>query len=256
MKNFIKYAQYYDLLYRDKNYKEEADYVARLIERYSHKNNKTLLDIGCGTGNHDIWFAKKGYRVVGIDRASEMDSIARNRIAAGGGLEFHLCDVSKFTLHRKFDVAVSLFHVMSYLTTNAVFIKSLQNIYKHLKRNSLFIFDFWYGPAVLTQRPSLKTKNISDGERSITRIAMPRININANTVDAHYKINIKNKKSNFRKEIVEDHILRYFFLPELYLMLELAGFKVIKCLKWMSFKEGLNENSWSGLMIARKNSVL
>lgn len=252
MENFVKYAQYFNHFYKDKNYKKEVDYVDLLIKRYSGKRNKSLLDIGCGTGNHDLWFLKKGYRVVGIDRSSEMISLAKDQTLPDSRVEFYTADACRFNLQRKFDIAISLFHVVSYLTTNDIVAESLQNIYRHLKTGGLFIFDFWYGPAVLMQRPRFKTKTVNIAGKLIKRTAIPKINFDTNTVDVYYKIRIKNIKNNFEKEISEHHIMRYFFLPELSLMLETAGFKLLKCLKWMSLKEGLGWDSWSGLIIAKK----
>ncbi len=252
MKNFLQYAQYYNILYKEKGYQGEVDYVDRLIRQYSKKHNKTLLDIGCGTGNHDFWFSKKGYKVVGIDKSSEMISIAKNQKLPKTRVQFYTADACSFVLKRKFDIAVSLFHVMSYLTTNEVAINSLRNVYKHLKKDGLFIFDFWYGPAVLTQGPSLIIKKLKEGESSIKRTAIPKINFNDNIVDIHYRIEIKNNRNNFKKAFTERHVMRYFFLPELYLMLEMTGFKVLNCLEWMSLEKDASESSWSGVIIAKK----
>lgn len=252
MNNFVKYARYYDLLYRDKNYKKEVDYVDGLIKRYSIRRNKNLLDVGCGTGGHAIWLAKKGYKVVGIDRSREMISLAKQRFSENKQAEFYVWDASRFSLGRKFDIAVSLFHVMSYLTVNEVFMDSLVNIYNQLKGGGLFIFDFWYGPAVLAQRPQKMIKEASDKFVIVKRCADPKFNINQDTVDISYKNTVLNKNTGLIKVIKEKHTMRYFFLPELYLMLAIAGFKVLKSLKWMSFKEGVNENSWSAVIIAKK----
>lgn len=252
MKNFVKYAKYYDLFYRDKEYKKEVDYVDSLIRRCCGKRNQTLLDIGCGTAGHAIWFAKKGYRVVGIDRSPEMISIAKERFPEKNRIEFSVQDVSSFSLRKKFNIAVSLFHVMSYLTTNEAFVKSLSNIYNQLKRDGLFIFDFWYGPAVLTQMPAKRIKTITDKNINIRRMSIPKINFNENTVDINYKIEALNKKSGLTQTINEAHKMRYFFLPELNLMLKNAGFKIIKSLKWLSLKEDLSSRSWSAVIIAKR----
>ena len=47
---FDVYAAFYDLLYKDKNYKAESEYIDRLIDRFSKqkRQNLTLLDLACG----------------------------------------------------------------------------------------------------------------------------------------------------------------------------------------------------------------
>lgn len=251
MKNFIKYAEYYNLLYKDKNYRTETDYVHYLIKRYSGRHCKTLLDIGCGTGNHDVLFAEKGYTVTGIDKSRAMIAIARNRAALQDGVEFRVSDVSDFSLHKKFDIAISLFHVISYLVTNNLVKNSLKNIHDHLKDNGLFIFDFWYGPAVLAQKPVRKTKTVSERNISIRRIAAPKINLNENMVDVKYKV-VASDNNGAIKIIEESHKMRYFFLPELEFMLKQADFRIIKNFKWLSKNEGLSPKSWSGIIIAKR----
>lgn len=250
---FKEYSKYYDLLYQDKDYQKEVSYVDRLIKLYSYGDKKVLLDVGCGTGQHGRWFKSKGYSVVGIDKSAEMIKIAKSTAGAEKSrLEFYVADSTRFRLSRKFNIAVALFHVMSYQADNDTFLSTLKNVYRLLKNRGLFIFDFWYGPAVLVQRPELKIKKLSDKKNLIKRTAIPRININKNTVDVCYKISIENKVAAFKKKVIEHHIMRYFFLPELYLMLENTGFKPVKCLKWMSLREGVSENSWSGVIVARK----
>lgn len=252
MKNFVKYARYYDLLYRDKDYGKEADYVDRIIRRYSDGCNRTLLDIGCGTGSHDIWFVKKGYRVTGIDRAPRMIDIARLRFPAEDGVKFIKSDASTFNLNRRFDVIVSLFHVMSYMTDNRRLAGSLKNIRRHLKKNGLFIFDFWYGPAVLAQKAEKKTKVVSDENVVVRRTAVPRLDSGKNTVDVNYTTVISDREGRHSEIVKENHKMRYFFLPELDRALMESGFKVVKSFNWLSLKEGLSEKSWSGVIIAKK----
>ena len=76
MSNFEKYAAFYDLLYRDKDYAAEADYVARRI-RSILPEARSLLEFGSGTGRHGRLLAAMGFDVHGIERSREMVSVAR-----------------------------------------------------------------------------------------------------------------------------------------------------------------------------------
>ena len=115
---FGDYARYYDLLYKDKDYQREVDYIENLINKYSKNKVKTILDIGCGTGNHDILFAKKDYEICGIDISEEMINIAKSRMHNLNNISFFIGNSENFKLDKKFDVVVSLFHVMSYQIKN------------------------------------------------------------------------------------------------------------------------------------------
>ena len=50
-KVFDGYSRYYDLLYKDKNYKSESEYISSLIKTHS-PNAKKVLELGSGTGIH------------------------------------------------------------------------------------------------------------------------------------------------------------------------------------------------------------
>lgn len=252
MKNFAQYARYYDLFYNDKEYENEVDYVDKLLRKYCRKADPALLDAGCGTGGHDFFFSAKGYRVTGIDKSREMVNLARKKAQAGAGLEFYQGDIASVSLPRKFDVAVSLFHVMSYLTTNELFLRGLKNIHRHLKKGGLFIFDFWYGPAVLTQWPRIRNKKIVAKKLILERQSLPRVNFNEDTVDIKYKIRVLDKRKRGARKVCEQHKMRYFFLPELEFMLGASGFKVLKSLKWLSENDSLTPASWSGVIIAKR----
>ena len=86
-------------------------------------------------------------------------------------------DITKVNLKKTYDCVLSLFHVVSYLTTDKKINSLFKNVYKHLKTNGLFIFDFWYTPAVLAQKPSLRIKRAQNKNVKITRIAEPKFTL-------------------------------------------------------------------------------
>ena len=78
---FDEYARYYDLLYQDKDYQAEADYVAALIRRF-HPDAQSILEMGSGTGKHARLLADRGYKVHGIERSPEMLAKSLDALAA------------------------------------------------------------------------------------------------------------------------------------------------------------------------------
>ena len=73
---FGEFAKYYDLVHENKNYEKESAYIDRLIKKYN-TGAKTILDIGCGTGNYAFAMQKLGYEVEGVDSSSQMIDIAK-----------------------------------------------------------------------------------------------------------------------------------------------------------------------------------
>src|ERR1035437_9782879 len=162
MSNFQKYAVFYDLLYRDKDYAAESCYVAGKI-RNSVPHARTILEFGSGTGRHGRLLACMGFDVYGIERSSEMVSLARaacnnSHSETAGSFNCEVGDICTTKLGRTFDAVISLFHVMSYQTTNQALQAALQVAADHLAPGGLFLFDVWHGPAVLSQRPSERAK--------------------------------------------------------------------------------------------------
>ncbi len=254
MKIFNSYAKYYDLLYKDKNYFSEVNYIEKFIKKF-HPNAKTILDLGCGTGEHDFILAKKGYAVTGVELSSKMLEIAayklKNNKKDYPNLKFLHGDIRNISLAKKFDVIISLFHVLNYQTQNADLKSTLKIVSKHLKKNGPFIFDFWYGPAVLKERPESRIKKLQNKEIQIERIAIPKLRINENIVNVNYEIIIKELKNNKIFKVKETHNLRYFFVPEIKLFLEENGMEQNYCKEWMTGKE-LSDKSWFGISISRK----
>lgn len=249
---FFDYAKYYNLLYKDKDYQGEVDYIDKLIKKYSVRKVRSILDMGCGTGNHDILFNKMGYKIDGFDLSENMIEIAKSSILNNDNINFYQGDVASFRLEYKYDVVISLFHVMNYQTTNDKLFQSFKTAYDHLEKNGLFIFDFWYGPAVLTDKPCVKIKKIEDNELMIYRMATPVMHLNENIVDVNFEIIVKNIKTDELTVLHETHKMRYLFLPELTFMLELLNFKIIESYEWLSMNKKLNFNSWNGVLIVRK----
>lgn len=250
MSVFNEYARYYDLLYRDKDYAAETDYIHRLIQLNS-PGARTILNLGCGSGRHDRCLVDCGYAVTGVDLSGEMLAAARKAAAGSDSLNYVQGDVRSVRLGRTFDVVISLFHVMSYQVTNTDLLAAFATAHNHLKPGGIFIFDCWYGPGVLTDRPVVRIKELEDEFITVTRIAQPVIRPNDNVVEVNYRVFLRDRASISVREINETHHMRYLFHPEVDLMLTTAGFELQTSEEWLT-SAPLSLTSWNALFTARK----
>ncbi|MCK6541065.1 class I SAM-dependent methyltransferase [bacterium] len=250
---FGDYSRYYDLLYKDKDYGNEVHYLRDLIQRFAPQT-QTILNLGCGTGAHDFFLSEYGYSIDGIDVSQEMLSKAIEKAAASPKLSsllrFYKGDIRSIRLDKTFDVALSLFHVMSYQTSNNDFMDTLSTVKYHLNPNGIFIFDCWYGPAVLTDRPTVRVKRLEDDLIKVIRIAEPSHISDRNLVDVNYTVFVTEKKTGVINVLNETHTMRYLFLPEIEFMLSNNGFKILAHEEWIT-KKTLGFDTWSALFICQ-----
>ena len=254
MSVFENYASYYDLLYRDKDYAGEADFVHSLINKYSN-DAKLILELGCGTGGHAEHLVKLDYTVHGVDISTDMLKMAAVRHARldqklKDNILFEKGDIRTTRLDQQFDVVLSLFHVISYQTSNEDLSQAFMTAKEHLNSGGIFIFDCWYGPGVLTDRPESRIKRWEDEKIYVMRTAEPIMHPNENVVDVNYQVSITEKSTNKVSNIQETHRMRYLFKPEVDFLLSSAGFTTETCVEFLSNKEP-GFQSWNVCFIAR-----
>ena len=248
---FKAYANYYNLLYGDKDYQSEVDYVDSLIKKFSNKNVKHLLDLGCGTGGHALRFASKGYEVEGVDLSEEMIKIAKANSNGIKSINFQIGDARTFSLGKKIDAITSLFHVINYMTTNDDLQRMFERVSYHLDQDGLFIFDCWYGPAVLSLRPEVRFKKIENDNVRIIRVAEPQVCANENLIDVNYEIILIDKKNKTAQTLKETHRVRYLFKPEIELLFKNNGFEMLYCAEFLSNKTP-GFDTWGVCFVAKK----
>jgi len=252
MKIFGKYSDFYDALYKDKDYQKECTIIKNTFEKYCDKPVKTILDLGCGTGNHDFILNDWGYKITGVDRSDAMLSIAQKKKAKlknKTGIHFIKNDIKKLKLREKFDAVIMMFGVLSYQLADTDVEAALSTAKNHLKDNGLFLFDAWYGPAVLHNGPSQRMKKVKTEDGEIIRYAITDMNSQIKICTVHYKtVNTQNRKA--VNTIMEDHSMRFFFPEEIELFLKNSGFKNLYKTSFPDLKNP-SENSWNVFWVSK-----
>ncbi len=139
---FVEVAPLYDMLMTGVPYTEWIVYLRRLLDERKAKP-RHVLDLACGTGNVSALLAAEGYAVTGVDIAPGMIAQARAKAQAQGlAIDYHVQDAALLDLPgQRFDLCVSLFDSLNYITDPARLAQAMTQVAAHLTRGGLFIFD-------------------------------------------------------------------------------------------------------------------
>lgn len=206
--------------------------------------------MGCGTGSHALILGSKGYKITGVDLSAEMIEIAKRKTRDKKmRINFIQGDIKSINLKKKFDVIISMFAVISYQITNEDIISVFLTARNHLNQGGLFIFDCWFGPAVLAQKPQDRLKIIEKDNGKIIRFATPILDILNQIVDVKYKI-VKVSKNKILDKIDEVHKMRFLFPQEIKFYLEESAFKLLEICSFGELGKIPTENDWNVTVIA------
>jgi SAM-dependent methyltransferase len=243
-------------LYRDKDYAAEAQFVLEQLCVALRHVPRHMLDLGCGTGLHAVQMAQAGISVTGVDRSADMVAIANNRKKlfpenVREHLDFKVGDIRTIEFRRHYDAVLSLFHVMSYLVEVPDLETAFQMARRHLHAGGAFIFDFWYGPAVLRHLPQRRVKTCRLRDSMIQRKTIPELDRQRHVVRVNYDIEIRNIASGKTTREREQHVVRYYFPDEIRNQLTGCGFDVVHIGEWMPGKHSTRDNSFSFYALAK-----
>ena len=249
------YAGVYDSLYEDKDYEAECDLLEAIFQRYGQTPIHEVLDLGCGTGNHSIRLAQRGYAVTGVDRSLQMLAEARQKAASAqsaSALEatFLEGDLRTFRAEPVYDAVLMMFAVLGYQVENADVLAALRTARQALKPGGLIVFDVWYGPAVLVMRPSDRVKVIPISDGKILRVASGELDTRGQTCTVRYRL-WRLEGNVLTGETSEEHTMRYFFARELEFFSQQAGFQLENLSAFPDLNRQPDETTWNVLAVAR-----
>ncbi|MBL0357343.1 MAG: class I SAM-dependent methyltransferase [Chitinophagaceae bacterium] len=133
-------SPYYHQLYFNRDEKEAAAFIDKLINHLQPAAAARMLDVACGKGRHSIHLAEKGFDVTGIDLSE--DSIEEALQFQNETLHFYRHDMRLPFWINYFNYAFNFFTSFGYFKTRREHDNAIRTIAQSLKPNGTFVMDY------------------------------------------------------------------------------------------------------------------
>lgn len=140
MSSYGRFANLYDELMTDFNYEDWFKYIKEIFIKYN-KNPKKVLEMACGTGNLSYYLAKEGYDLTCFDLSSDMLSRAYDKLRKYKNVDIMNQNMIDFNLKKSYEAVISICDSINYITKKEDLEKTFLNVWKHLEKDGIFIFD-------------------------------------------------------------------------------------------------------------------
>ena len=147
-------SPFYHKLYFERDEKEAAAFISRLIDHLKPPPGSFMLDVACGRGRYSRILADKGFFVTGIDISFESIDFAKKFVhkdspkesfvtfGESENLEFFQHDMRLPFRINYFDHAFNFFTSFGYFKTRREHDDSIRTIANGLKPNGIFVIDY------------------------------------------------------------------------------------------------------------------
>lgn len=250
-----RYAKYYDILYSDKDYASECDFLESVFRKYGDNKISSILDFACGTGGHTILLARRGYDVAAMDSSPHMLKLAERKAAKSGAqVDFRRGSMTSIPFRRKFDACISMFDSIDYLPDMKAVVKAFNTVGAHLRQGGIFVVQFWNGPAVLRLGLRQRYKEIEDGGLKLIRLSDPTPGRDKDNCLVRYRI-VGIQGRSVVDDFREEHFVRYFWPNKMKLALARSGLAMTKLLKPFSPILEADNRDWSVIAVAKRQGT-
>lgn len=209
-------AKYTDLLYNEKDYKKEVDFILRRIKENKIKE-KIVIDVACGSGNHSKLLQKKGYKIFGVDLNKGMLNLARKNIPK---IKLYEQDMKKLNLGFKADILICMFNSINYNMGYDELKNTLTKFNEHLNKGGIVVFDTFF-----------TKKGWKEGLFGVKKFSTPNLDI-ARVFKSTSKNNVGRTEQTYiiyengKKKIFEDVNVIYLFEEDkIKKLMEKSGFR-------------------------------
>ncbi len=245
MSSYGIFADFYDELTLNAQYRERADYIMKVFERLGHNMGLTL-DLACGTGNLTLELARRGVDIYGIDGSAEMLSCAQEKsIEENLGILFLCQQMQSIDLYGTIDTCICTLDSINHMTLKADVRKTFDRVSLFMNKNGYFFFDV---NTLYKHRNVLANNTFVYDLDSVFCVWQNSLKEN-NIIDIELTFFERDENTYFRTD--ESFSERAYSHEELSEMLSKAGFELEAVYGDLSF-ESPAEDEQRAIYIARK----
>lgn len=139
MKLYHELSEYYFSI--EENHRNIDDDLELILELLANKTNPSLLDLGCGTGEHLNELYRRGIHCTGLDNSKDMLTHAGLRFP--GTAEYVEGSMADFDYFEEFDMVISLFGSFNYMLEDSQVDNVFWNTWRALKPGGQGLFEIW-----------------------------------------------------------------------------------------------------------------
>ena len=255
MNNFSFY-DIYDEIFAKKEYGKEIDTIIEAAE-LSSVSELRMLEIGCGTGNHTIELAKRGFNVTAIDIDSSMIAIANGKKtklpeSLAANIQFLNCRVEELD-KTDFDCCIAMFNVINYIQSLTELESFFRAVYNRLINNTHFILDSWNGIAAVISPPEVKHDRIESALGQFDIELKPSLDLMNLKCNLEYHIIEINQETGLGNKSIPFNIEHMLWPVPIILQVALKnGFELIFLRPKDDLSKTADMNDWKVLFVFKK----
>ncbi len=222
-----RFARYYDFIYdRLVNYRGDVAFLGAIFRKFSKERPRDLLDLGCGTGNHAVLLARRGYQVTGLDVSPAQLGIARRKARAMGlPVRFVRGDMASFDLGATFDAAICMFGGFGYLIRDRDVLSCFRSVLRHLRPRGLFVFEFWQSSGTMPS-PHKSWLQLRGPEYELIRLDESRFDPRTRLLPGEFRFFVI-RGGRVVDRFTEAHPMRTYTVAEMRRLLARGGFDLV-----------------------------
>ncbi len=225
MKLYHELAEYYFAI--EEAHRDISADVSLIRSITAHAASPSILDLGCGTGEHLGLLASLGFNCTGIDSSEDMLAVATTRNRSPN-ISFSRQDMLDFDFYEQFDLVTCLFGSFDYLLEDVDVDRVLWNTWRSLKPGGSGLFEIWNAVPVreISTKPMTTVSRTHYKNRTIERrrgfsllVSAPRT-----VVEVRYVYVIDHGKGT--ETLRDKHMMRAFDRGEIERFVNENGFEL------------------------------